>query len=278
MADGDLVPPQVEVVDAHLTAFLPSQPGAVQQAGHEGIRPLAGGHGVEQAADLLGRQHGGQPFGPPGPQGIEPGQCDPQHLLIQEEQGVEGLVLRAGRDMAVGRQVGQEALDLRGSQGGGVAQAVKADVALGPVGIAVFGARRELADAASAAEAVEQPRRLGEGQVADVESKDVAVEEGEGGMGLFETGEGILFGSGDVFEEAADVAGQEVARVAFAVEEDEAARPGHEAFGGSLLSQAFQRDLANEIEEARGLGRRTGGQGWRGHGWTPERERDIRRE
>ncbi len=31
------------------------------------------------------------------------------------------------------------------------------------------------------------------------------------GMGVLQAGEGILFGAGDVFEEAADVTGQEVA-------------------------------------------------------------------
>jgi hypothetical protein len=55
---------------------------------------------------------------------------------------------------------------------------------------------------------------------------------------LLQAGEGILLGLGDVFEEAADVAGGQVTRVALAVEQDEAARPVGVPFAGALLAVA----------------------------------------
>jgi hypothetical protein len=73
---GELAARQVEVVDAQLTALLPAQPGAVEQAGHEREQALASLDRVEEAADFLGRQDQGQAFGPPGPQGVQPRQLD----------------------------------------------------------------------------------------------------------------------------------------------------------------------------------------------------------
>jgi hypothetical protein len=57
----------------------------------------------------------------------------------------------------------------------------------------------------------------------DHDAEHVVVEEGERGVGLFEDVQGILLGLGDLLEEAAHVAGREVPRVAFAVEQDESA-------------------------------------------------------
>lgn len=82
---------------------------------------------------------------------------------------------------------------------------------------------------AGAAEAVEQPRRLGEGQFQGGQAEHVVVEEGERGVGLFQAVQGVRFGLADVVEGAADVAGREVARVALVVEEDQAAGPVGEA-------------------------------------------------
>jgi hypothetical protein len=88
-----------------------------------------------------------------------------------------------------------------------VAQPVEADEPLGPVGVAVLGARREQANTAGAAEAIEQSRRIGKGQLAHVEGEDVMEEEGEGGVGFFKTVQRVFFGLRDVFEELADIAG-----------------------------------------------------------------------
>src|SRR5262249_19775792 len=94
---------------------------------------------------------------------------------------------------------------------------------------------------------------------------DVVVEEREGGVRLFQAGERVLFGVGEVFEEAADVAGRKVAGVALAVEQDQAARPVGVAFAGAGLAETALGDLPNEVEQAGRLGLGSAGLGWRGH-------------
>jgi hypothetical protein len=138
--------------------------------------------------------------------------------------------------------------------------------ALGPGGVAVLGAGRELADATGPAEAVQQAGRLGEGERADVQAQDVPVQERQRRVRLLQAAEGVFFGLTDVFEEAADVAGREVAGVALAVKQDEAERPVGVAFAGSVLAEARPRDLADEVEQAGrlrggGCGRELGGHG-----------------
>jgi hypothetical protein len=63
VADGELVPLEVEVVNAELAALLPPQPGAGEQAGHEPEKAAASLDGIEEATDLLWREHQGQQFG-----------------------------------------------------------------------------------------------------------------------------------------------------------------------------------------------------------------------
>jgi hypothetical protein len=74
-------------------------------------------------------------------------------------------------------------------------------------------------------------------------------------VSLFQAVERIFLGWGDVFEERADVAQLEVARVAFVVAEDPTACPAGVAFPGSVLTKVVPRHLADEVEQARGLGR-----------------------
>jgi hypothetical protein len=57
--------------------------------------------------------------------------------------------------------------------------------------------------------------------------------------------------------------------VLFVVKEDEAARPVGVAVGGAVLAEVVAGDLADEVEEARRLGRRRCGEGLRGHGLLP---------
>jgi hypothetical protein len=181
---------------------------------------------------------------------------------------VEGLVLGAGRDLAVGRQIGQEEFDFRRSHRVGVAQAVEADEALGPLGVAVLGAGRELADATGPGEAVQQAGRFWAGQVAHGQAEHVVVEEGEGRVGLFQAGQGILLGLGEVFEEAADVAGRQVAGVALVVEEDEPTHPFDILLDRLGPAEVGERRLAKLIEQARRLRRGRRQRAGTGHGET----------
>lgn len=88
-------------------------------------------------------------------------------------------------------------------------------------------------------------------------------------MGLLDAAKGVLLGVGDVLKEAGDVGGLEVARVALVVKEDEPVGPVGVALGGAVLAEPGEGDLADEVEQARGLGRGGGGERLCGHGLLP---------
>ena len=85
---------------------------------------------------------------------------DFQHLLIQEEQGAKGLILRRSADVAVNRQVRKELIDLRRPHLQGMAFGVKEDVTDDPLAVRLFGARAVMAQAASCREAIQKLGRL----------------------------------------------------------------------------------------------------------------------
>src|SRR5271156_3873361 len=62
------------------------------------------------------------------------------------------------------------------------------------------GAGQELADATDEPEAVEQARRVREGQIAQVQAQNLVVQEGERRVGFFQTGQSILLGLGHVLQ------------------------------------------------------------------------------
>jgi len=87
-----------------------------------------------------------------------------------------------------------------------------------------------------------------------------------GGMGAIPSCYPTL---GKVFEKSADVAGLQVARMTFVVKQDQAARSLGMAFGRPVLSETVQRDLTDEVEQPRRLGRRHGVKRLTGHGLLP---------
>jgi len=176
------------------------------------------------------------------------------------------LILRARRNVPVYGQVRQKHLDFGRTHGVRVPQAVEADETLRPHGIAVLGVGRKLADATGPAQAVEQAGRVGEGEFANIQAEHVVVEEGQGRVGLFQAGQGVLFGVRDMLEEAANIGGEEVAGVAFVVEEDEAVRPVGVAFPRPRLAETLEGDLSNEVEETGRLRRVRIVWGLSGHG------------
>jgi hypothetical protein len=86
---------------------------------------------------------------------------------------------------------------------------------------------------------------------------------------LIQTGQGILLGLGDVLQEAADVAGREVAGVTFVVKEDQTTRPVGGALTGTVLPEACQGHLADQVEQTRRLMGGQGGQRFAGHDVSP---------
>ena len=64
--------------------------------GHQAKHSLGPVDALQHLGHLLRRQHHRQPLGPSSPHRFEPAQVDLQHLLVQEHQRVERLVLRRG--------------------------------------------------------------------------------------------------------------------------------------------------------------------------------------
>ena len=87
------------------------------------------------------RQIGLDVFGALGAHRADFAQVFIENLAVQEQQGRESLILSAGRNLFLERQVSQELFDFRRSHLGGVAEAVEADEAAIPVYISGFGAR-----------------------------------------------------------------------------------------------------------------------------------------
>ena len=162
VADDDLVRREVDVLHAQATAFQQAQARAVQQERHEP------GHAVEplqDGADLVPRQHDGEVQGPLGPDDVvEPRKLDAEHLVVEKEQGAQGLVLGGGRDLVVNGERRQERGDLGGAHLGRVALAVKDDVPLDPVDVRLLGSAAVVAGADGLAHAVEEPGLRGAGR------------------------------------------------------------------------------------------------------------------
>ena len=144
----DLSTLRVEIVDWQFQAFLAAETRSVQQFGHELEAP--------RAPSLL---PGLAPLLPPparwastwaaAPARHRAAELQLEDLGVQKDKGIEGLVLRAGGNMAIDRQVGEEGADLGCTHVLRVAQAMKADKAFGPVEVASFGAGRVMAGAGS---------------------------------------------------------------------------------------------------------------------------------
>lgn len=110
VAHHDLAANHVHILDPQPQAFQQPHPAAVQQPRHQPTRPL---EHRQQARDLLDREHHRNPPRPLGAhQILHPGQFHAQNITIEEQQRRQRLILRSGRDLSPGRQIGQERFDL----------------------------------------------------------------------------------------------------------------------------------------------------------------------
>ena len=102
---------------------------------------------------------------------VEPRQVLLEHDAIEKHQRVERLVLSRRRHVAVDGQRRQKPRDLRAADLGGMALAVKKDVALDPADVGLLGAARVVACTKGLTHAVEQaqPGRPRRGCLADSE-------------------------------------------------------------------------------------------------------------
>jgi hypothetical protein len=160
--DGALL--ELEVLDAQAQRLEQPHARAVEQLPDQSpagpwrgcaCRAASSGH-------LVGRQHHRQPAVLARAADLaHPGQLKAQHLLVQEQQGRQGLLVGGRRHLPLGRQPGQEGFDLGPRQLGRMAQAVVADEGAHPVHIGLFGAQAVVTVADLMAQLVEQARRAG---------------------------------------------------------------------------------------------------------------------
>lgn len=85
-----------------------------------------------------------------------------QDLLVEKQQGAEGLVLRRSADLAFHRQVRQKTPDMEGAQFLRVAFAVEQDVALDPIHVSLLGADTVVLEAANVAHLIQKLRLAGD--------------------------------------------------------------------------------------------------------------------
>lgn len=148
----------------------------------------------------------------------------------------------------------EELLHLGGTQLARVALVMEQDETGNPLDIAILGAECIMPDAQHLMDLVEQAGRPGQRQFAEVEVKHLAVEEvkrlAAGGEGRHR----IFFRLGDRLQELADLGYAQLARVPFAVEQDEAEAPIGQGGHARLGMAALPGDLAELVEQARGRG------------------------
>jgi hypothetical protein len=99
---------------------------------------------LEHPAHLRAREHDGEPRGAlRAHDDVQPRQIDLQHLLVEEQEGAQGLVLGRGSDLPIDRDRGEELRDVRGTHLGGVALVVEDDEAPDPGDVRLLGAAAE---------------------------------------------------------------------------------------------------------------------------------------
>ncbi len=217
-------------------------------------RGTAAPDALQNAGYFLGGEDHRQAFAAACPHSVQAAEVHFQNLAVQEEQSVQGLILRAGRDTPGDREMGQELLDLGRTQVARVAFVVMEDKTANPLDVALLGARGVMAHAQDLANLIEQAWRSRQGQLAQIEAKDFAIQEVEGGMAAVEGDKGIGLGVGHVFEELEDLGAAEFAWVPPAVEKEVAANPVGEGGNGGFRVAAALGGLTQPVEEARRCG------------------------
>jgi hypothetical protein len=130
---------------------------------------------------------------------------------------------------------------------------MKADEAFDPVHVALLGSRRVVPDTQRTAESIQEARRFGKGEFAHIDTQEAMIEEVERLARLFEGGQRIFLGVGKMFEEAGDLGQAQLARMAFAVKEDEVMDAVGEALAGFGPAVVGEGGLTKLVEEARGV-------------------------
>jgi len=110
IAHGQVALIKIDVFDAQAHAFRDAQPAAVEQLCHDVVSALDAG---QQERDFFFGKHGRHTFGATGAhRGEREVDGEVEYLAVEEEQGVERLVLGGGGDLLFDGQMGEEGFDL----------------------------------------------------------------------------------------------------------------------------------------------------------------------
>src|ERR1700730_3083831 len=162
--DHNLVRGKVDVLDAKPTTFQYPEADTVQQGGHEArdtVKPL------EQGADLIPAEDDRKPLrAPRAHDAIEPRELHLQHVLVEEQEGAQRLILRRGGDLPIDRQGREELRHLGCAHLRGMPFVVEEDEAPDPGDVRLLGAAAHMAGAQGLADTVEEAGLRGLGRVA----------------------------------------------------------------------------------------------------------------
>ena len=153
-ADIDQVLIEVDVFDPEGGTFGEAESGAIEDARHEEIGAVEVG---KDESDLRAGEDDGESF-----RAFSAGdladltEIELEDLLVEEGDGIEGLVLGRGGDIAGLGEVGEEGIDFRGAHGGRVALFVEEDEAFDPGGIGFDGSGAEVSEAGEGTDLVEE--------------------------------------------------------------------------------------------------------------------------
>jgi len=144
----DLVGSEVHILDAKAGALKEAEPRAIEQDGHQSGRPL---ELTDHGAHLVPGEDNGESFASFGADHVvEPWKVD-------LEDGAQRLVLGRRCDVATDSQRAQELSNFGSAHLGGVALAVKQDVAANPGDVRLFGSAAAVSSAQRLADPVEKP-------------------------------------------------------------------------------------------------------------------------
>ena len=153
-ADVDQVLVEVEVFDPEGGAFGEAEAGAIEDACHKEFGAVEVG---EDESGFGGGEDDGEAFWAFGAGDLaDLAEVELEDLLVEEGDGIEGLVLGRGGDVEGLGEVGEEGVDFRGAHGEGVFFVVEEDEAFDPVGIGLDGTGAEVSEGGEGADLVEE--------------------------------------------------------------------------------------------------------------------------
>ncbi len=114
-------------------------------------------HACQHASNFVFGEHSGQMLGAFGAQGMDWRiQLDVQHVAVEEQQGIESLVLSGSRYIFILRQVCEKGFNFRYAHFCRVAHMIEEDISLCPKDVGFFSGIRIMFDADSVTQLVEK--------------------------------------------------------------------------------------------------------------------------